>query len=342
MTERQGKIGMSNPNIALRRTFNNNGRLYFPAAPFPHGIQMIFKEYDYKELLVTRAGAFGIGFRDSSVRTKAAQEASASIIELPMPTALQDSTGLIINGFERSFVESFVSDALAPVFSGESDSGFQQAANALFGMGEGAVQGAADLIGVISDPSKAAGDSQLGQLAAQGSKVLTFFMRNTLNNLGLGKSINAATGQAVNPQSTLSFEGVNLRAFQMEWTLYPESAAEANDIKKIIRTIKRQILPRTQSLTGSNNDTTASSALSRAFLKYPAVCFINLLGIDESSFVKFKPCMVDSISVDYGPSGAIVIAQGGVPQGVKISMSFKELEIQTAEDFEDNDTMEQN
>jgi hypothetical protein len=305
---------------------------------------MIFKEYDYKQLIVERDGAFGVGFRDRSVRTKAAQEKSASIIELPMPTALQDSTGLIINGFERSFIESFVSDALSPVFSGEGG-GFQNAANALFGMGEGAVQGAADLIGVISDPSKAAADSDIGRLAAQGSKVLTFFMRNTLNNLGLGKSINAATGQAVNPQSTLSFEGVNLRAFQMDWTLYPESEGEANDIKKIVRTIKRQILPKTVSLTGNtgvNADTTASSALSRAFLEYPAVCFINLLGIDESSFVKFKPCMVDSISVDYGPSGAIVIAQGGVPQGVKISMSFKELEIQTREDFEDNNTVEAN
>ena len=338
---------MSNPNIVLRRPSEiTDKRLHFPAAPFPHGIQMIFKKYDYQQLIVKREGAFGVGFGNSAARTTAAaQEKSASIIELPMPTSLQDSTGLIINGFERSFVESFVSDALAPVFSGESNSGFQNAANALFGMGEGAVQGAADLIGAISDPSKAAGDSDIGRLAAQGSKVLTFFMRNTLNNLGLGKSINAATGQAVNPQSTLSFEGVNLRAFQMDWTLYPESEGEANDIKNIVRTIKREILPKTVSLTGDisvDSGTTASAALSRAFLEYPAVCFINLLGIDESSFLRFKPCMVDSISVDYGPSGAIVIAQGGVPQGVKISMSFKELEIQTREDFEDNNSQEAN
>tara|TARA_X000000950_G_scaffold96868_1_gene122337 strand:- start:984 stop:2000 length:1017 start_codon:yes stop_codon:yes gene_type:complete len=333
---------MSNPNIVLRRPSEiSDKRLHFPAAPYPHGIQMIFKKYDYKSLLVDRDPAFGSGFIDRTTRTKAAQEASASIIELPMPTALQDSTGLMINGFERTFVESFVSDALAPAFSGEGG-GFQDAANALFGMGEGAVQGAADLIGVISDPSKAAKDSQLGQLAAQGSKVLTFFMRNTLNNMGLGKSINAATGQAVNPQSTLSFEGVNLRSFQMDWTLYPESEGEATDIKNIIRTIKREILPRTQSLTGDiEGGGNLQSSLARAFLEYPSVCFINLLGIDESSFIKFKPCMVDSISVDYGPSGAIVIAQGGVPQGVKISMSFKELEIQTAEDFEDNNSQEQ-
>jgi hypothetical protein len=31
-----------------------------------------------------------------------------------------------------------------------------------------------------------------------------------------------------------------------------------------------------------------------------------------------------------------VIAEGGVPQGVKLSMEFKELEIQTAEDYSDS------
>jgi hypothetical protein len=47
--------------------------------------------------------------------------------------------------------------------------------------------------------------------------------------------------------------------------------------------------------------------------------------------------MVDNLTVDYGASGEIIIAEGGVPQGVKLSMSFKELEIQTAEDYEGDD-----
>ena len=46
--------------------------------------------------------------------------------------------------------------------------------------------------------------------------------------------------------------------------------------------------------------------------------------------------MCSSINVDYGASGEIVIAEGGVPQGVKLSMEFKELEIQTAEDYSDS------
>ena len=54
----------------------------------------------------------------------------------------------------------------------------------------------------------------------------------------------ASRGTAINPQATLSFEGVNLRSFSFDWTLYPESKEEALSIKKIIRSIKRNILPK--------------------------------------------------------------------------------------------------
>ena len=111
-------------------------------------------------------------------------------------------------------------------------------------------------------------------------------------------------------------------------------------IKKIIRSIKRNILPEIQSVTGTDVDGGSglgANSLSRAFLKYPAVVSINLLGIDESHFLRFKPCMVDNITIDYGASGEIIIAEGGVPQGIKVGMTFKELEIQTAEDYEGDD-----
>ena len=42
----------------------------------------------------------------------------------------------------------------------------------------------------------------------------------------------------------------------------------------------------------------------------------------------------DNLTIDYGASGEIIVAEGGVPQGVKLTMSFKELEIQTAEDYQ--------
>lgn len=321
---------MSNPNQILRsqtRGRAENGRLAFPAAPFPHGIQIIFKKYDYDKMIVQREAG---GFRNVNDRSGGATETDNLVIELPMPTTLVDATGLAVNGFEKSILESFVADALAPALSGGTDP--LDTLKSLYKFGE---EGAESVVGGIqkmfSDPSGFKGD--MGNAASNGGRLAGFFLRNTLDAAGLGqKALGNATGSAINPHATLSFEGVNLRNFQFNWTLYPDSLAEAEDIKKIVRSIKRVILPETSGVT-IGADGGPGQSFARAFLKYPSVAFINLLGVDESAFVKFKACMVGDITIDYGGSGAVVIAEGGKPQGIKLSISFKEMEIQTAEDF---------
>lgn len=312
-------------------------RHHFPAAPFPHGIQLIFKKYDYSQLVTPDANGVIPKTQFSN-----AQETGQYVVELPMPKTLTDATGISVNSMEKTFIESFIVDTLAPTFSSEGG-GLGGIAGNLFSMGEGGVKGIADFLTQESNNA----NSQNAELAAQGSRVLSFLMSNTLNSFsaGLGKAMGAARGTAINPQATLSFEGVNLRNFSLDWTLYPESKEEAETIRLIIRKLKSQVLPSVQSVTGdlktnaegagSGGNGVFTAALSRAFLTYPAVVSINLLGIKENHFLKFKPCMCSGINVDYGASGEIVIAEGGVPQGVKISMEFKELEIQTAEDYSD-------
>ena len=305
-------------------------RHQFPDAPFPHGIQLIFKKYDYKTLVTPGQGEQG---RNQFSMPEISGEA---IIELPMPKSLTDATGISINSFEKTFTESLIVDTLAPIFSSDGG-GLGGVAGGLFSAGETGVKGIASFLSDAANNSK----SDNAELAAQGSRVLSFLMNNTLNSFspGLGKAMGASRGTTINPQATLSFEGVNLRSFTLDWTLYPESQEEAESIRMIVRTIKSQVLPGVESVVGTLGDLNNSAfsqfntALSRAFLEYPATVNINLLGISENHFVKFKPCMCSSINVDYGPSGEVVIAQGGVPQGIKLSMEFKELEIQTAEDY---------
>jgi hypothetical protein len=321
---------MARPDQTLRE--GNRGdtkRLFFPASGFPHGIQLIFKKYDYSDLTL------GVGANKTGRRSDftSATETGLLAVELPMPSTLTDATGLNINGFERSFLESFIADTLAPAFEGN----FSDIGSELMALGEAGMKGAIDT--VFGDKAKTPGQEKV---AGQASRIASFMGANAINSFssGLGKALGASRGTAINPQSTLSFEGVQLRAFSFDWTLYPESKAEAEAIKKIIRSIKRNILPTVQSVTGASKDGVAGvegslsgNTLARAFLTYPAVVSINLLGIDESHFLRFKPCMCDNITIDYGASGEIIIAEGGVPQGVKLSMSFKELEIQTAEDY---------
>lgn len=320
---------MARPTFEQRKAARGDTeRLFFPEGGFPHGIQLIFKKYDYGKLVL---GAQGV---KSKSEFSSAEETGILAVELPMPTTLTDATGLQVNGFERTFLESFIADTLAPAFKGSfSDIGAE-----LMALGEAGAKGAFDA--VFGD--KATTPSQ-EKVAGQASRIAAYMGRNALNSFssGLGKSMGASSGEAINPQATLSFEGVNLRSFQFDWTLYPESKGEAEAIKKIIRSIKRNILPEIQDVTGGISDKSVAAVkgslsgntLARAFLKYPAVVSINLLGIDESHFLRFKPCMCDNITIDYGASGEIIVAEGGVPQGVKLSMSFKELEIQTAEDY---------
>ena len=317
---------MARPNQTLRaENQRDTKRLFFPTGGFPHGIQLIFKKYDYKGLTL---GTDGKGRRSDFT---SATETGILAVELPMPSTLTDATGLSVNGFERTFLESFIADTLAPAFEGSfSDIGAE-----LMALGEAGMKGAIDT--VFGDKAKTPGQEKV---AGQASRIASFMGANALNSFssGLGKAMGASRGTAINPQATLSFEGVNLRAFSFDWTLYPESKEEAEAIKKIIRSIKRNILPNIQGVTGGTGvggvaDTLSGNTLARAFLTYPAVVSINLLGIDESHFLRFKPCMCDNLTIDYGASGEIVVAEGGVPQGVKLSMSFKELEIQTAEDY---------
>jgi hypothetical protein len=71
-----------------------------------------------------------------------------------------------------------------------------------------------------------------------------------------------------------------------------------------------------------------------SFLQYPSVVELSLLGVQEAHFMRFKRAMIDNVSVDYtGGGNQVSIIKGGVPASVTLSISFKELTIQTAEDY---------
>ena len=109
-------------------------------------------------------------------------------------------------------------------------------------------------------------------------------------------------------------------------------------IRDIVKKVKSKILPKVQGLvptgeTESVRNLTASS-IGKAYLEYPSVVYINLLGVNEDHYPRFKPCMCSNITINYAEGNMMTIAEGGVPMGVSIQMAFQELEIQTAEDYD--------
>jgi c-di-GMP-binding flagellar brake protein YcgR len=60
---------------------------------------------------------------------------------------------------------------------------------------------------------------------------------------------------------------------------------------------------------------------------------MHLIGVDQEYFMKFKPAMVKSVTVDYGAGGTLAVMKGGRPAGVNIQITLQELQIETANDY---------
>jgi len=324
---------MARPNLETRigRAGSGTDRLQWPKGQFPHGIQFIFKDYDYSEFVSKSkignlSGDGGTGQQWLTAANRRAKEKETFTLELPFPSTLTDSTGVQIASFERGFIEEFLTGQ-AVAFSDNPVEQAKKMSNAIAAAAGGAISGNFD-------------GADFGKNADMIKRLIGTLGTKVLGEFGMGeKSIGAALGSVQNPLTTLHFSGVDLRTFSFSWSVYPSSAEEANDIRDIVNRVKSKILPRVQSLspTGEGTSSIASAtggSLARAYLKYPSVVFINLLGVNEAHYPKFKACMCKGIDINYADNGgAPVIAQGGVPMGINISMSFMELEIQTAEDY---------
>jgi len=319
---------MARPNTKTRFDKGAVDRLQWPSGQFPHGIQFIFKDYNYSEFISkppvgNLTGGGGTKW-DTAFNRRAAQESGTFALELPFPNTLTDSTGVQISSFERGFIEEFLTGQ-AVAMADDPIAAAKKLGNAIANGASGLVSG------------EAFEDNEAGSMF---KRLIGTLGTNVLGGLGVGeKSIGAALGSVQNPLTTLHFSGVDLRNFAFSWSVYPANKQEADDIRDIVSRVKSKILPQVQSLTPSGEGVSelaglTSGGLARAYLKYPSVVMINLLGVDESHYPKFKACMCKGIDINYADNGSSpTIAQGGVPMGINISMSFMELEIQTAEDY---------
>ena len=178
-----------------------------------------------------------------------------------------------------------------------------------------------------------------GGLALFDNDAREFFMRDLASqaaNIPFGGNLTAAqllareTGQVLNPNMELLFEGVNLRSFRFSFKLTPRSPIEAKEVKQIIRTLKQSMCP---SING------------KYFLKTPKIFeILYMQGGQPHPFLhKFKQCALTDMSVNYTGEGTYATYGGaeGIERGVPVSMimdlSFKELEPIYESDYTDNE-----
>lgn len=322
----------SRPEIVRRRNEKSAGTLVsFPATETPHTILFVFKEYNYAKVNEYRSVIETFGNSRNLTGRQAAIQSSVSFhesVELPFPKQLSEITSLRLTGFERDAMTETITDfvgslsGLSMSDAGNKITGFiQNQAKNLQNMG-------ANLANMDGDGARNFVNDALAKAASLGindaARAASYLLRNILPGT-ISRTVDLVTGQAINPKEALAFEGVNLRSFSFSWEMYPSTIEESNRINRIVNIFKRNALPETQDL----------ALIKRAFLKYPSTVEIRLLGIDQSHFPQYKPCMIGNVSVDYGNGGTIPIMRDGKPGSVTLSVDFQEMAIHTREDVQE-------
>lgn len=315
--------------IKARRDKAKFAKFAFPARqPMPHSILMTFEEYDYQTYIssIQKDGTVNpnLGFVPD-IKSRA-EISNTSTVELPFPRTLTDTNNIRVQSFERDFLYERVASTVA----GMAEGGLGDTATQIMDSFQSALssikQGSKDFFTAPMEALRKGLSGIEGVSTEKAAAMAGYLARNIIGG-DLSRTISAVTNRAVNPQETLSFTGVDLRNFQFSWDLFPSNKDDTNEIESIVNFLKARSLPEVE-------DGGSDQFLGRAFLKYPDIVSLNLIGVDESKFTRFKRCMISNVTVDYGGGGQVSIIKGGVPAAVTLTISFSEVQIQTREDYE--------
>jgi hypothetical protein len=195
------------------------------------------------------------------------------------------------------------------------------------------IQSGGELLTTIAAASGSVVDYALGNQTAGGTiKNLTPFILGALANKGGGFAktlFSAATGVVVNPMLELIYSSPSFRTFRFDFMFYPRSTKEGQEVQKIIETLRFHQAP--EAAKGSNG----------FFMVPPSEFGIKFYnnGTENPNIPTIAQCVMESLSVDYAPSGfsayetvppaAPKKGGTGMPVAIRVSMQFKETEIRT-------------
>ena len=235
------------------------------------------------------------------------------IIELPIPQELTDSNSVTwgedrINALEMAALE------------------VAQGVMATEGVGENAAQLANAAVTAlntgISIPGLDSDTQGAVRAAISGAAV------GALGSNVSAKSVIArSTGQIMNNNLELLFQGVNLRSFPFTITFSPRDDRESRMVKDIIRRLKQSMAPK----IGDK----AAGAAGGIFLKSPDVFQLKYLkdGEDHPFLNSFKLAALTGMTMNYTNAGTYTTYEDGTPVNLRMSLTFKELNPIYAEDY---------
>lgn len=132
-------------------------------------------------------------------------------------------------------------------------------------------------------------------------------------------ALNLATGNVPNPHMAVSFQNVNLKRYNFSWRLSPNNIEESKELEDIIINLQAGSLPKRGPF----------------LLDFPDVIQLDM---SPPELFYFKPMVIDSVVVNYAPSGVPSFFKNKdgtnkkYPTEINLEISLKELDIHTNDD----------
>jgi len=228
-------------------------------------------------------------------------------IYLPLPSNLEEAFSMNISdksaasifGFNVGFAEDAVREAFDGGIEG-AKAQLSQLGQQFQRIGEGNIN--------LNDTSLTAGRLAAGAadtLIPGASNIASFYER--------------IFGVSVNPFLAMQFEGVNLRSHSFRFKLAATDENESRTIRDIIKEFKTRMHPELSS--------------GGLLFKYPDVARV-AFGPNKDNLYPILDCFVESISVNYAPSGVPAFFAGTKePVEIDLTVNLKEIRPITREDI---------
>ena len=230
---------------------------------------------------------------------------SYETIQLPMQTGLSESMGVGWGANSLNAVQAIAAGAAMSAMEGVSNIGD---AGARAEAGKGLADAAQQVGALAKDPASTAA-------------VKAYFAGQAVGNNDL---VTRATGTVINPNMELLFSGPEMRSFNFNFTLTPRDPEEARTVRKIIRSMKRNMAPQRSE--------------SNVFLKTPRIFKLEYIygegNMPHPFLNKFKPCACRNFTVNYTPDGSYMTYAGEPSMtSYQIAMAFGEIEPIYADEY---------
>ena len=239
----------------------------------------------------------GAAFDKGVLQPKKAKDLNYSII-LPIPSNIQDGNSVSYADSSLDGLTAGVLGATLKAFKDSADLNFENAGTKTTQVLRGLFNATLKNEDALKYWTKS--------IAAQAAQI-PFGGNITLNQLLARES-----GEILNPNMELLFNGVNLRSFKFSFKMTPRNTTEADQIRQIIRSFKKSMAPR-----ANGNFLETPFLFELSYRKGDKIHpYLNL----------FKQCFLTDMNVNYTGEGVYATYSDGSPISYVMDLGFKEIE----------------